>query len=668
MSSSAYARINTSDLKDGAVTLAELNASTYASQAEAEAGTNQTKLMTPQRVSQAVAVLAPAVQNSSETAAGRVELATLTEQGTQATTGGSGANLVMQAKNTVKARSTYTPAYLTGANTAESNPLIWDSITNGSFRITIDGTQRDVTGLNFSGIVTMNDVATVIQTGLRAVTGSTETVVWSTNHFVITSANTTSISAITETSSTGSGTDISGVTTAISNFMRANAGQGTVTVKVLNPAADENKVPVLNSSGKLNDEFQNITAAQAATLTGGPTSDAAALHSHPNLFTTMTAGEAITVSSNPVPVYMASGEDKYDLRASYDVQNGSYNVTSVNWMGQTFTADCDTITAIQIMVARSTAGANLTMNVYATSGGLPTGAALGTASITFSNFQNAPACAVFNFSPITGLTPGATYAFTLQYMEGGGLIWAVYYHNAGAYANGNTIYSSNSGATWAAQPAHDMIFRVYGTYRGTTGRFYRASNTYAAKTVPIGFITTSAVAAQAQTVYTSGVLGGFTGLTVGAKYYLSADGAITATKPTDPATLNYIVEIGTAVSATQLAIRIVPLRKTFNCTSGAMFYNFNATSPANSSPILSLPVPFSGELSVTNATAGGGVANSYVGTTANNTTDTLTQCTISAGSASSTMNGSIDAGKYFTMYKTDGNNYTTLYRYTCIPH
>lgn len=51
-------------------------------------------------------------------------------------------------------------------------------------------------------------------------------------------------------------------------------------VKTSSGAGDENKIAVLNSSGKFADGFQNITAANATTLTAGPTSDASALHKH----------------------------------------------------------------------------------------------------------------------------------------------------------------------------------------------------------------------------------------------------------------------------------------------------------------------------------------------------------------------------------------------------
>jgi len=240
------------------------------------------------------------VSNASETSSGKVELATLAEQGSQATSGSAGP-LVMQSKNTIKAPATYTPALLTGGTNATSVIGTWNAVTDGSVRITIDGTQRDVSGLDFNADADMDAVAATIQAGIRAATSSTETVVWSTNKFIVSSVNTTATSAITVASSAGVGTDISGA--GATNFMDCDTGNGTVTDKVLNQAADENKVPVLNSSGKVNSSMLDIgdlggitataaevnqvcdgvggtvTTANLDTLTNG--SDASALHFHP---------------------------------------------------------------------------------------------------------------------------------------------------------------------------------------------------------------------------------------------------------------------------------------------------------------------------------------------------------------------------------------------------
>lgn len=103
-------------------------------------------------------------------------------------------------------------AFVTGGKEAIANVALWNAILTGSFRITIDGVSRDVTGIDFSS-TTIADMATVaghIQLALRTVTGGMETVEWETDHFIITSGAIPSLSSITVTSSNGIGTDISG--------------------------------------------------------------------------------------------------------------------------------------------------------------------------------------------------------------------------------------------------------------------------------------------------------------------------------------------------------------------------------------------------------------------------------------------------------------------------
>lgn len=121
----------------------------------------------------------------------------------------------------------YTPAYMTtGAST--SSIATWQAVTNGNFHILIDGVQVDVWNLNFSGIGSMANVATIIQTAIRAKTGKLETVVWDTDHFVFSSANSTGKSQMTYcfNSSIG-GTDISGVT-AGEPYLAGTSARGAV--------------------------------------------------------------------------------------------------------------------------------------------------------------------------------------------------------------------------------------------------------------------------------------------------------------------------------------------------------------------------------------------------------------------------------------------------------
>lgn len=120
-------------------------------------------------------------------------------------------------------------AYLTGDTGAEAVFGNWAAVTDGEFAITIDGTAYDITGIDFTGVADMDAVAAKIQAAIRAATGSTETCVWSTNKFIITSASSelTSEVSVTSTVSGGTGTDISGA--GGSDWMDCDTGNGTAT-------------------------------------------------------------------------------------------------------------------------------------------------------------------------------------------------------------------------------------------------------------------------------------------------------------------------------------------------------------------------------------------------------------------------------------------------------
>jgi len=132
----------------------------------------------------------------------------------------------------------YTPAFLTGGTDAEGTFGTWAAVSDGSFRITIDGTAYNIDGIDFSGDADMDDVAATIQAAIRTATSSTETCVWDTDHFVISSVDDTLTSAITVTAtSTGTvGTDISGA--GANDWMDCDTGNGVVTDAVAKTAGD----------------------------------------------------------------------------------------------------------------------------------------------------------------------------------------------------------------------------------------------------------------------------------------------------------------------------------------------------------------------------------------------------------------------------------------------
>lgn len=143
---------------------------------------------------------------------------------------------------------TYNPAFLTGWLNATRDIAVWSAINNGSFDITINGVLRNVTGINFAWVTSMDDVALKIQTAIRALTSSTETVTWDiTNRLIIKSANVTSTSAITVTATNWAGTDISGTAQYLTSgtyYMACAAtwGIGIVTNATLSDAPNINPI------------------------------------------------------------------------------------------------------------------------------------------------------------------------------------------------------------------------------------------------------------------------------------------------------------------------------------------------------------------------------------------------------------------------------------------
>lgn len=102
---------------------------------------------------------------------------------------------------------TATSGVLHGARLSTSQQAIanFQAITNGGFNITVDGTVKNVTGLNFSGAANLNAVAAIIATAL-----STANVVWGANNqrFDVVSKTTGATSTVGY-ASTGTGTDVS---------------------------------------------------------------------------------------------------------------------------------------------------------------------------------------------------------------------------------------------------------------------------------------------------------------------------------------------------------------------------------------------------------------------------------------------------------------------------
>lgn len=97
------------------------------------------------------------------------------------------------------------------------------AVTDGAFKITVDGILKDIVTINFSTVTTLDDVATAI-TGAMA-GGATCTYDATTNRFVFTSALAGDLSSVSYLEAGSSGTDISG-----DGFLNGLSGSSARTV------------------------------------------------------------------------------------------------------------------------------------------------------------------------------------------------------------------------------------------------------------------------------------------------------------------------------------------------------------------------------------------------------------------------------------------------------
>ncbi|MDD2056613.1 DUF3383 domain-containing protein [Pseudomonas putida] len=104
------------------------------------------------------------------------------------------------------------------------------AITAGSMKITVDGTLKTLSALNFSAAANLNAVASIVTTALAGAT-----CVWNANYsrFEITSPTTGATSTLTYASSTGTGTDVSALLGLVTGVASAPVG-GVVAETLIN--------------------------------------------------------------------------------------------------------------------------------------------------------------------------------------------------------------------------------------------------------------------------------------------------------------------------------------------------------------------------------------------------------------------------------------------------
>jgi len=152
-----------------------------------------------------------------------------------------------------------------------------------------------------------------------------------------------------------------------------------------------------------------------------------------------------------------------------DQQNTSLSssgsgVDTVNWGGQTFTAGLTGPLAradVNVFCSACTGTfPNLTLSLRATSGNLPTGPDLATATLTGTNGAAAGYLTATFANPAT-VTAGTTYALIVRPVANPSTgSYALTFSSGSPYANGQSVSSTDGGGTWIGSLV-DLGFRTY---------------------------------------------------------------------------------------------------------------------------------------------------------------------------------------------------------------
>ncbi len=262
-------------------------------------------------------------------------------------------------------------------------------------------------------------------------------------------------------------------------------------------AADEGKVPVLNGSGVLDESILPVIT-------------------YPNLKTTLTAGEVLTAGD---PVILSDGTSDTQVVIATDIV-GTYNIEGNNWCAQTFTAPAGAtyLTSITFNGVRSAASdSTMIASIRETSAGLPTGTDID-GSTGNAVVSTTPLDFLCTLSTPVPVVPGTVYAIVMRVGSYG---INIRYDSVDVYAGGNRVTSSNAGSNWSAVGG-DFVTKF--NYSSTeAGKLYKtdasADDEYANNF--IGFADAN-ISADADGVITiAGIDANQTGLTPGAKQYLS---------------------------------------------------------------------------------------------------------------------------------------------------
>lgn len=402
--------------------------------------------------------------------------------------------------------------------------------------------------------ITANKIATNTITANELTTGAFVTTTANITDAIITSAKISDLSVAKLTAGTISSKAITLAITAGTGDTYIAAGktdfdntQSGFILGLDDSDSDRAKFYIGNTTEYLNWDGVNLTVT-GTSLINAPASK------------TFTAGEALT--ANDAVIIAPTATETYQITQTTTDNTRRLDVTT-DKVGQTFTTrkyDTQKILSFIFSMSKTGSPGNITFDLHATSGGLPTGAALSSVTLTSASFSGSLADITIDFSPDVSLSSNTMYAVVFY---GVSLTGANYYsfadNFASVYSGGTAVwYNGSIWQTSNGRGGNEEYFKVnMSEVPTTTGSVYQAEAdspyTYYYNNF-IGFNQSTVAAAGTARIISSGIMAGFTGLTPGAIYYLSdTAGAISSSAGTNS------VKIGRAVSTTELLIVIPPL-------------------------------------------------------------------------------------------------------------
>ena len=264
----------------------------------------------------------------------------------------------------------------------------------------------------------------------------------------------------------------------------------------------------------------------------------------------------LKIASDGVPLEFNSTTDDITLN-SFTVQGGGpvMSGTGIDMNGQDVSDLSDLVfTDPSVGTINQTAGALIVNNIMAKERGntMASGSdilfgAVGDVAGELDAFKIPNATALPTATPAASSTQGYLVAYNGSLWMWDGSAW----NDLGVADAVNQV--TNSYTADEALSARDAL------YISAANNVSKALANNTSASYMIGFAKTAAADTNPVDVVSEGVLGGFTGLTAGSRYYLddTTAGAITATAPT--ASGKTIVQVGYAKSTTALQIHIEQL-------------------------------------------------------------------------------------------------------------